>query len=181
MAMPQPWVVDSTGEVLLQAIEHPVVSAGDWPAAEEYLGLSLPSGYKQLVGDGLTLEFDEELLICSPFDQRTQVGLFNHIASTSWAEASLRASLPEDHPGLVYPELGGILAWGVDGGGCLYHWDTSNADPDCWTVVVTGRPINGFERHQVGVGGYLAGLADGSIEAAALSGWPEQDPQLRRL
>lgn len=93
----------------------------------------------------------------------------------------IEAPPPGVHELALFPELGGILAWGVDGGGGRYHWDTSDADPDCWTVVVTGRPIDGFERHQVGVGGYLAGLADGSVEAAALSGGPEQDSQLRRL
>jgi hypothetical protein len=180
MVMQRPWEVDAVRGVVLTEISHPVVAAGEWGAVEAYLGLGLPSDYKELIGDGGGLVFDDELFVYSPFDDRLSATLFAHVANSSWSEAVVRAADPQTHPGPVYPERGGILGWGTDGGGGEYHWDTSDADPEHWTIVVTGRPVDGYERHAVGLAGYLAGLADDTIAAAALADWPGPNPRIRR-
>ena len=177
--MPPPWTIDGSGFVDgPHSIEHPDVSPGDWSAVESYIGLPLPTDYKELIGDGNEVVFGDELFIRSPF---VRLGLFDLIADSSWIEASLRQDHPEEHPEAVFPEPSGILTWGTDGGGGVYHWDTSDPDPDRWTIVVTGRPILSYICEDVGLSGYLSGLADGTIKAAALSNWPKPNPEVRRI
>jgi hypothetical protein len=36
----------------------------------------------------------------------------------------------------VFPELGGIIAWGNDNNGAQYFWDTSISDPNQWTILI---------------------------------------------
>lgn len=82
----------------------------------------------------------------------------------------------------IFPEPGGILFWGSDGGGADYFWDTSADDPNEWTVVITGRPVGPCpQRHPHSLTAYLARLAAGSIKAAALGEWPGPTPEIRRL
>jgi hypothetical protein len=82
----------------------------------------------------------------------------------------------------VYPEPGGLLGWGNDGGGGTYHWDTTSPDPDLWTVAVTGRPVSdpNIQRHDRGLSAYIAALAAGEIAAAALGHWPSPNAKIER-
>ena len=163
-------------------LRAPDFDSGDWAAVEQFLGSSLPGDYKSLVGDGNALVFDGELFIASPFDRRPTTSLVPLVASASWAAAVLRSSFPEDFDMPIFPEPGGILCWGVDGGGGEYFWDTRPDDPNQWTVVITGRPIlePGGQRHPCALREYFAGLSDGSIAAAALGGWPGPNPSFER-
>ena len=52
--------------------------------------------------------------------------------------------------------------------------DTADPDPDRWTVAATSSSLEGDDAAPVGMSGYLAGLADGSIEASGLSDWPRR-------
>jgi hypothetical protein len=180
--MEQPWRIGEDGDVYEV---HPVLPnfvAGDWAAVEEWLGVPLPSDYKALIGDGSALKFGEELLIASPFSQSNHLG--SGIAYGSWSLAYLRQQFPDEFIDPLFPEPGGLLCWGGDGGGAVYYWDTVHPNPDHWTVVVHGRPVSDGgqgELHNCGLADYLAGLASGRIEAAALGGWPGPDPQLRPI
>ena len=75
----------------------------------------------------------------------------------------------------VYPEPGGILSWGGDGGGAVCHWDTAS-----WDVVVTGRPVYEPERYALNLTAYAGALRNGTIEAAGLGNWPSRDATFRR-
>lgn len=178
--MEQPWRIGEDGDVYQV---HPVLPrfvSGDWAAVEGWLGVPLPRDYKKLIGEGPALEFDEELLIASPFSEVHHLGL--RIASGSWSLAYLRRRYPEEFILPLFPEPGGLLCWGVDGGGGDYYWNTARPNPDDWTVVVSGRSVSDGgqgELHGCGLADYLEGLASGRIEAAALGGWPGPNPQLR--
>jgi hypothetical protein len=178
----QPWRIDDDGEACRVDVELPDFVAGDWVAVEAWLGVVLPRDYKDLVGDGPALMFDDELVVASPFSASNHLG--RQIAYGSWSLAYLRQHHPDEFPVHLFPEPGGPLCWGSDGGGADYYWDTRPSDPDAWTVVVSGRAVGDGgvgELHGCGLRAYLDGLADGTIEAAALGGWPSPDPKFRRL
>jgi hypothetical protein len=162
--------------------DHRQFTPGAWDDVEEALGTRLPSDYKELIGDGLACVFDEELFIASPFDPNPNVNLFVLSARAAGALTILRQEGLGSWVSAVYPEAGGWLCWGMDGGGGNYHWDTTDADPDRWTVRIEGRPLEpGFERHDLNLVAYLEALAAGSVKAAALAGWPGPDPKIRRV
>ena len=176
----QPWRIGEDGDVYEV---HPVLPRfvpGDWAAVEEWLEVPLPHDYKELIGEGQGLKFGEELLIASPFSQSNHLG--SRIAYGSWSLAYLRQRFPEEFYLPLFPEPGGLLCWGGDGGGGVYYWNTVRQSPDDWTIVVSGRPVGDGgqgEFHDCGLADYLEGLASGRIEPAALGDWPVPNPQWR--
>jgi hypothetical protein len=178
----QPWVITASGDVVPVPPDRWLFEPGAWSDVEGALGTPLPHDYKDLIEDGLACVFDDELVIASPFDANPNLNLVRVAAQSAWALAYLRARFPDDYAIALYPEPGGLLAWGADGGGAQYHWDTSDSDPDRWTVAVSGRPM--FDppvQHQSAtLSGYLTGLAAGEIAAAALGDWPSRDARISR-
>ena len=180
--MEQPWRIQEDDEVYRVDPVLPSFVPGDWAAVEEWLEVALPHDYKELVGDGPGLVFDEELFIASPFSQSSHLG--RQIAYGSWSLAYLRQRHPDELTLPLFPEPGGLLCWGQDGGGGVYYWNTMSPDPDAWTVVVSGRSVGDGglgELHECGLSEYLTGLTTGRIAAAALGSWPGPDPRLRRV
>jgi hypothetical protein len=175
----QPWRIGPDDFVYPVDIHIPTVAPGDWPTVERWLGVSLPSDYKDLIGAGPTLVFARELFIASPFSEG-ELGLGKRIAFGSWALATLRHEFPDQFGVALYPEPGGLLAWGSDSGGITYYWDTRDEDCERWTVFATGRPMLDTlgEYFDFNVTGYLAALASGALEACGLGGWPGPDPQI---
>ena len=181
--MQQPWRKASGGEIEFAAPEPTPFEPGAWADVEAALGTALPRDYKDLIADGGACGFGGELLITSPFDPRPSWNLLDCAAPLGWALAISRDPYPDWYPVAIYPEPGGLLGWGSDGGGADYYWVTSDPDPDRWTIAVAGRPVSDpwVQVHPVGLTGYLAGLTSGSISAAALSGWPSPDARIERL
>lgn len=174
----RPWSIDDTGTVLKVDEPLPTFVAGDWSAVESHLGVSLPRDYRELVGDGLGLVFDEELVIASPFDDHRYSNLIWRVRSGSWTLAYLRASTGGRSP--IFPEAGGLFNWGVDGGGGEYYWDTSFDDPDRWPVVLGDGSIDDVRSTGLGLVAYLDALGRGDAEAAGLDEWPNSTELRRR-
>lgn len=100
-------------------------------------------------------------------------------ARAAWALAALRHSLPDDYGFVIYPEAGGLLCWGMDGGGGVYHWVTSAPDPDRWTICIEGRPLGpDVQCHDLTLTSYLEALIAGTIQAAALVDWPRPNSKI---
>lgn len=178
--MRTPWVVAPSGAVLLVEPERWLFAPGTWAEVEAALGTALPADYKELIGDGLACVFDDELVIFSPFDPNPHTNLIRMAAHYSWGLAYLRARDPKFSV-LAYPEPGGLLAWGFDGGGGVYHWETVDPDPDRWTICVEGRPLHPrIERHRLGLTPYLDALRRGDVASAALADWPTPGATIRR-
>jgi hypothetical protein len=175
-----PWTTTAQGEIVPVEPEQWLFEPGAWSEVEATFGTSLPRDYKELIGTGLACTFDEELVIASPFDPNPNLNLIVWAARSSWALASLRRSDP-GFSVAAYPEPGGLFAWGADGGGAVYHWDSTDPDPDRWTVCIEGRPIHPeVQRHAMGLTGYLDALGRGEIKPAALAGWPGPNPRIER-
>jgi hypothetical protein len=171
------WRIDKSNTVLQVPPDEWRFQRGDWKGVEAHLGIGLPAEYKELVGDGRALVFDDELFIASPFDSDPLWNLLRVHSEAAWALASMRNAFPDSFSVAIFPEPGGVLAWGTDGSAGTYFYDTSD-----WTVFVSGRGVDEEPglRYPVGLRGYLDGLKDGSIESATIDEWPAQDAELRR-
>lgn len=180
--MKQPWEIRAGGEVVLVKPDTWLFPAGAWDDVEEALGTTLPNDYKELIGDGFACIFDEELLISSPFDPDPGLNLLVTAAAIAFSLAYVKAAYPEAYPYQIYPEPGGLLGWGMDGGGGQYHWAAAAPDPDTWTVAVSGRPVFDPQVQDQGRGltSFLSGLASGEIRVAALSDWPTPNAAIKR-
>lgn len=172
--MEKPWRVDGTDEVVEVRPERWLFDAGDWTSVSEHLGLQLPAEYTDLVGRGRALEFDEELMIGSPFDENVYCNLIGMHASAAYSLAFLRHEFPEDYDVAIYPEEGGLLCWGGDGSGGQYFYDTSD-----WSVALSGRPVDGVIRYPMTLVQYLAALGDGSVISETVGEWPSPRPRIR--
>lgn len=171
----------SSGEVLPIEPDRWLFEPGAWEEVEAALGTPLPGDYKALIGDGRACIFDDELLITSPFASNPHANLVYHATHMSWSLVYLRTHTP-DFDVQAYPEPGRLLAWGVDGGGGIYHWDTLHPDPDQWTICIEGRSLDPeVERHALSLTRYLDALRCGEIKAAALTDWPGPNPVMRRV
>jgi hypothetical protein len=180
--MQKPWTIGELGQVVLVEPRAWLFESGRWDLVEAALGIRLPADYKDLIGDGLACIFDDELWIASPFDPDISLNLMWEVTRSAWALAYQRHANPQFYPISIYPEPGGLLGWGSDGGGGMYLWDTTDADPNRWTVAVSGRPIFDPQVQDQGRGltAYLSALASGEIAAAALGGWPGPDARIER-
>jgi hypothetical protein len=180
--MKEPWTIGELGRVVLVEPEVWLFDSGRWDLVEAALGTRLPTDYKDVIGDGLACVFDDELWIASPFDSNINLNLMWEVARSAWTLAYLRHEDSQSYAISIYPEPGGLLGWGADGGGGMYHWDTTDADPDRWTVAVSGRPVyDPYVQDQArGLTAYLSALASGEIEAAALSSWPSAGARIER-
>jgi len=179
--MQQPWVVTPAGLVAYQGPEQWLFEPRAWDQVEAYLGTRLPRDYKDLVADGLALIFDDGLVIASPFDPNPRLNLIRLAAGSAWTLASLSHGDPDSYPIGVYPEPGGLLGWGVDGGGGNYHWATNHPDPDEWNVCIEGRPLGSrIDRSGLGLTPYLDSLRNGASVAAMIQRWPGPQPTMVR-
>ena len=179
--MSKSWAISPAGAVTFVEPEDWLFEAGDWDRVEAAIGTRLPRDYKELVGDGFACVLDEELFVASPFDPNPNVNLVMLSARVACGLAELRHDLPDDFAFVIYPEAGGWLCWGIDGGGGNYHWDTTDPDPDQWTVCIEGRPLDPHvQRHDLSLTSYLEALSAGTIQAAALADWPRPSPKIKR-
>jgi hypothetical protein len=162
---PDPWLFES----------------GDWQAVQQALGTLLPTDYTEIVGEGIACIFGGELTILSPFDPNPNCNLFRAGAENIWAVAYFRRAGWPEHTVPLYPEPGGLLSWGRDNNGAQYFWDTASGDPETWTTVVDGRPVDPpMQRNALGLSRYLDALRSGTVQAAAYGDWPPSDARIER-
>ena len=117
----------------------------NWAEVESWLGLELPSDYKQLVTAYGPLDIGEFIWVQTPC---IQVGeAIREYDYATWLRETRRQILlntPESgqsEPPVVHPDRGGLLAWGETRGGHYLLWDTgASTDPDQWPIVLFDRP-----------------------------------------
>jgi hypothetical protein len=178
----QSWELSPLGEVVLVEPERWLYAPGDWGDVEEGLGTRLPRDYKDIIGKGLACTFGDELVIASPFDPNPNINLVKVAARSAWALAYLRHHDADVFASSVYPESGGLLGWGTDGGGGVYHWATDEGDPDGWAVAISGRPVFDppVRLTTLTLSAYIEGLRSGSVPSLALASWPPADARIEQ-
>lgn len=116
--------------------------AGLWTASEEYLGVRLPSDYKEfldLYGPG---SIDGYLSLSRPVEA-DQAELERLWSQEDWRRARIEA--PDRYPYAFHPDPDGLISWGSDENGSEYHFLATEPDPDQWRVVVGSECGDWFE------------------------------------
>ncbi|MGP3973187.1 SMI1/KNR4 family protein [Streptomyces sp. 8N114] len=109
----------------------------DWPAVESWLGVALPSDYKELVTGYGPLDIGEYVWVHAPCVQQGRFDYGDWLRDTHrQTRINSRGATPEGPPPF-HPAPGGLLAWGETRGSAVLFWDTSASDdPDEWPVVL---------------------------------------------
>ncbi|MFF3739028.1 SMI1/KNR4 family protein [Streptomyces sp. NPDC002566] len=113
-----------------------------WTAAEQYLGVALPSDYKaflDLYGPG---SIDGYLSLHRPLEADTTE------LDRLWPlEDCRRARLsdPDLYPYPFHPDPGGLIPWGSDEHDNEYYFLAIEPDPDEWRIVVSSECNEWFE------------------------------------
>lgn len=107
----------------------------DWAAVETWLGLRLPSDYKELAAAYGPLDIGEFIWLHVPCVQEDRFDYGDWLKDTHRNCRSWSRTAPPSTPPAFHPEHGGLLAWGSTRRSTYLFWDTSAADPDQWPVV----------------------------------------------
>jgi len=118
----------------------------DVRAAEESLGIRLPSDYYEYVRRFPPGTFQDFLVVLN-------VRPSPYVADLARAVSRIVENLQEDLAGAVdfpyrlFPEPGGLLPWGYIGMDDLFFWHTEGDDPDDWGTVVTDHWLSEPHRY----------------------------------
>lgn len=137
---------------LVTVPKTPVGTTGDWESVEQRLGIRLPNDYKQFVRlfGACTIGELISIHVSSPFSRLNCLDA--HIEGTGNGYRLMR-KLDCALPFPVFPEPGGLLAWGNTDNGDYLNWLTIG-DADNWPIVVW---LSGdFERYEMGIVKFLA-------------------------
>jgi len=119
--------------VSAQAAPVPV----DWEAVEAWLGLRLPSDYKEIATRHGPLEIGEFVCMHVPCVQDERFDYSSWLKETHRHCRIVSRHAPPYEPPLFHPMPGGLLAWGTTRSSNELFWDTSaSGDPDQWPVVM---------------------------------------------
>ena len=151
----------------------------DWPEIERQLGTALPADFKQLAeiyGPG---EFDETFTLYAPTGDGARVDLVPAAREQADTWRSIREDVIGGGPLVVYPEPGGLLAWGMVPIGLALCWQTEG-QPDRWPVVVcddTSLTV-GVSRFEGSASEFLVAVLLGEAEITYLAdtGYRPGDP-----
>ena len=113
-------------------------------------GVSLPSDYLAWAETYPSLEICSELLVTNLIAGSDLTDIPTRLASTvdrisiERENSPMRRTVYDDSgvkigakPWLaVYPEIGGLLPWGIDTKGGIYMWNTEAENPELWNIVV---------------------------------------------
>jgi hypothetical protein len=165
----------------------PPSGAPPWPQAPGELGFQLPQDYRDFVDvygggqiDGRLTVLAPSLHPPRPSDPGGFAGFLAYATDQVGATfAEIREQDPADNPYPLYPEHGGLLAWGLTQDADYLFWLTEDDDPDRWPVVVWLRQaeVAQWRPVEVGVGAFLLSIVDGSSDYAADLLGPAEGPR----
>lgn len=112
---------------------EPVYSGSqqEWSAFQEKVGLTFPEEYctiSSTYGSGRFL--GGELKVANPFDPDDED--FASFELTRLRET--KDNYPDEVPYPLFPDLGGLYPFGIDGNGNTFLWKT-DASPEKWPIV----------------------------------------------
>jgi hypothetical protein len=122
-------------QLVMLVVPPPERFSYDWADVERQIGTVLPADFKQLAeiyGPG---EFDETFTLHAPTGDGARFDLVAAAREQADTWRSIREDVIGGGPLVVFPESGGLLAWGMVPIGLALCWQTEGA-PDRWPVVV---------------------------------------------
>lgn len=135
----------------------------DWQMVRQRLGTDLPSDYKALADRYPLLMIDEWLPVLHPATPDPPGNPYRLVNLVRYATTQSRfvrefepsrvhtytpgqeekvervEPITDGLPFPVYPEVGGLMAWGMPENGSICCWRTEGR-PDDWTIVVASEP-----------------------------------------
>jgi len=167
-----------------------------WRDAAAEVGFEFPADYRALVdvyGGG---SLNDELHLRVPTLRRRefQPGFAGFVDFTTeglgrsisqMRENALALDDGKTYPFPILPEPGGLLIWGSTSNGDVCFWDTSEVDPDRWTVVVFWLSARMWDRFDGGVAEFLLAALRGDCPwaqrlIAPLEGQSDEPPEWER-
>jgi len=139
-----------------QPIENGEVEG--WNAVEQTLKTRLPSDYKDYInvfGTGCLSNF---IWVFNPFSKNLNLNLHNQISAQLNAITTLEKEFNESCPYPIYPELGGLLPWGITDNGDVMFW-IANGEPDSWKIVVHESRGTMYEMFETTLTNFLIDLS----------------------
>lgn len=133
-----------------------------WRAVEALLSTTLPQDYKQFVATYGVGQFNQFLLVRTPFPPRSEDGVFDIREPALAIYTNLHRSFPNDLPIPPYPEPGGLLPCAETENGDTLFWRTAGV-PNAWPVVLLPRANMRLEQFDMLLTPFLAELLSGSI------------------
>ncbi|MGW4354364.1 SMI1/KNR4 family protein [Nocardia sp. NPDC004582] len=141
----------------------------DWVAVEHRLGIPLPEDYRQLAGSYGESEFSSIVRLSVPDATSPSADLEWWIKDAR--ERLENPDLPlecDDIPAGFALNPAALTAWGrlADGGYCL--WDSSDADPNTWPVVIGSKTHTRWGFYRGTATQFLTALLTESLPAGRL-------------
>lgn len=143
--------------------------AVDWRAVEGELSLTLPRDYKEFCGSYPAMELDDFLSICHPTARDEYFNLIKNGMVQSADLCELVEMDPHQHAYGSYPNLGGLLAWGLNSFGQNIYWLTEG-DSDSWKVV-TGDLVDYHFVFDGTFSEFLVGTLEGTLKNPVLGSY----------
>ncbi len=135
----------------------------EWPEIEMALGTKLPGDYKEYINEFGTGRINDFLSPYNPFSENRFLNLLRQEPNQLDTLRRIRDEWGhEECPYPLYPELQGLLPWGVTGNGNVLFWSTSGP-ADEWTIVVSGGRNPGYEEFDEPMTNFLAKLLSRDI------------------
>ncbi|WP_157407770.1 hypothetical protein [Actinomadura atramentaria] len=140
----------------------------DWHRVEESIGLALPEDYKSIVDGTVDGFFQGVVRVGRPggdgYVETDFLGYYAHLLD------DLRVSRGEGNavPYPIFPEVGGLLPWGIGPGMTPIFWRTDDVDPNNWTVVVADSTFENWCAFAGGVAEFLTVLVNGRTTGTSL-------------
>ena len=168
------WLTDEVA-LLIRLVAPPARHRPvEWSNIEQALRVQLPEDYKGLIDAYGPGSFDGFIWIFQPASDNPNLDL---LAQTRTQLASLRerrASEP-DFAVRIYPELGGLLPWGITDNGDVGFWRVEPGDARWPLVVLEAR---GAERYEY-TGGLAAFIRDVLTGRERVTFFPADFPSTR--
>jgi hypothetical protein len=153
-----------------------VPKRSDWKRAEKYFGTALPQDYQEFVttyGTGVLGHF---LVVCNPFSQDKGFALPEFVDRVCKNLKDLKNTEGDSQvPFGIFPERPGLFPWGGDENGNGLYWLTEG-EPDAWPCVLGEGRGPRWERYEMTMTAFLAGVFRGEIRPKF---WPRGFPSKR--
>ena len=148
-----------------------------WQESEAFLGIPLPSDYKDLIDHYGTGSFGDLIMVYSPFTQIEFLNLFYALDTLQQADRQTQKlgdrSWTAVQPFAYFPALKGLLPWGCTRKfSQVFFWQVKGA-PAKWETVFYDLRNGEYEVWKYPISGFLYRLYTRKIESVLL---PEDFP-----
>jgi hypothetical protein len=127
----------------------------DWEEIERAWGTRFPADFRDFMAAYGVGAVDNFMFIATPEDGERVPGMPRMRSLTPTAE-SLNSSAVA-WPAPPWPQAGGLIMWGGNSNASDFYWDTTDADPDNWPVVVRSRE-GAFTEYRCSMTVFILGL-----------------------